>query len=71
VRQGKIWHDGDPILRWALSNVTLRTDPAGNIKPDKQKSGGKIDPIVALVMAIGEHMKSDTGEQIFEVLNLS
>lgn len=71
VRQGKIWHDGDPILRWALSNVTLRTDPAGNIKPDKQKSGGKIDPVVALVMAIGEHMKSDTGEQIFEVLSLS
>ena len=45
-------------MRWALSNVAIRTDPAGNIKPDKQKSGGKIDPVVALVMAIGEHMKS-------------
>jgi phage terminase large subunit-like protein len=58
ARKGKIWHDGDPIMRWALSNVAIRTDPAGNIKPDKQKSGGKIDPVVALVMAIGEHMKS-------------
>lgn len=70
ARQGKIWHDGDPILRWALSNVSIRTDPAGNIKPDKQKSGGKIDPIVALVMAIGEHMKSDYSGEIFEVRNL-
>jgi phage terminase large subunit-like protein len=58
ARQGKIWHDGDPILRWALSNVAIKMDPAGNIKADKQKSGGKIDPVVALIMAIGEHMKS-------------
>ena len=58
ARQEKIWHDGDPILRWALSNVAIKMDPAGNIKADKQKSGGKIDPVVALIMAIGEHMKS-------------
>jgi phage terminase large subunit-like protein len=58
ARQARIWHDGDPILRWALSNVAIKTDPAGNIKADKAKSGGKIDPVVALIMAIGEHMKS-------------
>jgi phage terminase large subunit-like protein len=57
ARQGKIWHDGDPVLRWALSNVELRTDPAGNIKVDKGKSAGKIDPVVAMIMAIGEHLK--------------
>ena len=57
ARQGKIWHNGDPVLRWALANVELRTDPAGNIKADKQKSAGKIDPVVALIMAIGEHLK--------------
>ena len=28
-------------------------DPAGNIKPDKQRSREKIDGIVALVMALG------------------
>lgn len=57
IRSGKLWHNGDPVLRWALANVELRTDPAGNIKPDKGKSSGKIDPVVALIMGLGERMK--------------
>jgi phage terminase large subunit-like protein len=72
VRTGKLWHDGDPVLRWALGNVELKMDPAGNIKADKQKSGGKIDPIVAMIMGIGEHMKSPTEDEgYFEIINLS
>ncbi len=64
IRTKQLRFDGDPVLRWALQNVELRTDPAGNIKPDKQKSGGKIDPIVALCMAIGERMKQNAQPQI-------
>jgi phage terminase large subunit-like protein len=72
VRTGKLWHDGDPVLRWALGNVELKMDPAGNIKADKQKSGGKIDPIVAMIMGIGEHMKSPAEDKgYFEIINLS
>ena len=72
VRTGKLWHDGDPVLRWALGNVELKMDPAGNIKADKQKSGGKIDPIVAMIMGIGEHMKSPAEDEgFFEIINLS
>jgi len=71
VRTGKIYHDGDPVLRWALGNVELKMDPAGNIKADKQKSGGKIDPIVAMVMGIGEHMKTpQETEQNFDIISL-
>jgi len=70
-RQGKIYHDGDPILRWALSNVAIRTDPAGNIKVDKERSDGKIDPIVAAIMAIGEHMKAKPDEAYeLEIISL-
>lgn len=64
IRTRRLKFDGDPVLRWALQNVELRTDPAGNIKPDKQKSSGKIDPIVALVMAIGERMKRNAAPHI-------
>lgn len=46
-------HNGDPILRWMLSNVEILKDPSGNIKPDKAKSHEKIDGVVSLVMAIG------------------
>jgi len=52
--QGKIIHGGDEVLRWMMGNVMLRYDASGNIKPDKSKSGDKIDGVVAAVMAIGE-----------------
>jgi len=45
-------HDGDPVLRWNVSNVTVETDPAGNLKPSKDKSSERIDGVVALIMAI-------------------
>jgi len=52
--------------------VSIKTDPAGNIKADKAKSGGKIDPVVALIMAIGEHMKSGyIGDEQFTIRVLS
>lgn len=35
-----------------VDNIHIRTDPAGNIKPDKQKSTEKIDGVVALIMAL-------------------
>jgi len=49
---GKIAHGGHPVLRWMMDNIFVRTDPAGNIKPDKEKSSEKIDGAVALIMAL-------------------
>src|SRR5262249_36968995 len=49
-------HGGHPVLRWMASNVAVKQDAAGNLKPDKGKSTERIDGIVALVMAIGRAM---------------
>lgn len=49
----KLRHAGNHVLRWMASNVTVRSDPSGNIRPDKAKSSDKIDGIVASIMAIG------------------
>jgi len=49
----KIWHNGNPILRWHASNAVARKDSAGNIKLDKEKSRKKIDGMAALVNAVG------------------
>lgn len=46
-------HGDHPVLNWMAHNVVVREDPAGNLKPDKEKSSEKIDGIVALVMALG------------------
>ena len=57
----KIAHGGHPVLSWMMDNVTVRTDPAGNIKMDKQKSTEKIDGAVALVMALDRAMRNGAG----------
>jgi phage terminase large subunit-like protein len=48
----KLRHGGNPVLRWMADNLVMRTDPAGNIKPDKDKSSEKIDGLVALIEAV-------------------
>ncbi len=35
-----------------FDNVSVKSDPAGNIKPDKEKSAERIDGVVALIEAI-------------------
>lgn len=45
-------HDGHPVLRWNISNVSVETDPAGNLKISKKVSTERIDGVAALVMAI-------------------
>jgi phage terminase large subunit-like protein len=54
VLTGEVEHFGNPVLRWMLASTVVKTDPAGNIKPDKEKSSQKIDGIVAAIMALGE-----------------
>jgi phage terminase large subunit-like protein len=54
----KIAHSGHPVLRWCMDNIFVRTDPAGNIKPDKEKSTEKIDGAVALIMALDRAIRN-------------
>jgi phage terminase large subunit-like protein len=59
VLGSELLHDGHPVLRWMVSNVTVTQDPAGNIKPDKAKSKEKIDGVVAACMALGRYMVAE------------
>lgn len=54
----KLAHGGHPVLRWMMDNIYVRTDPAGNIKPDKEKSTEKIDGAVAAVMALDRAIRN-------------
>jgi phage terminase large subunit-like protein len=66
VRDRALLHGGNPVLRWMASNCAVRQDPAGNIKPAKDKSTEKIDGIVALVMALGRATVQATAGSIYE-----
>lgn len=50
---GRLRHDGNPVLETCARNARVQTDPAGNRKLTKARSAGRIDGMVALTMAFG------------------
>ena len=65
VLEKRIAHSGHPVLRWCMDNVFVRTDPAGNIKMDKEKSTEKIDVAVATVMALDRAIRHEGGGSVY------
>lgn len=52
IKGGRVHHDGHRVLRWNWSNVAIKTDDAGRIRPVKPRQAAKrIDGAVALIMA--------------------
>jgi phage terminase large subunit-like protein len=69
IIQGSLQHGNNPVLTWMASNVAVKEDPAGNIKPVKPEkdSPQKIDGIVALVMAVGRaHVSFEDVGSVYE-----
>ena len=68
VLEQKIAHGGHPVLRWNMDNIYIRTDPAGNIKADKEKSTEKIDGAVATIMALDRAIRcgNDGGASVYD-----
>ena len=64
----RIAHGGQPVLRWMMDNIFIKQDPAGNIKPDKEKSTEKIDGVVATVMALDRAIRcgNESGESVYD-----
>lgn len=64
----KLAHGGHPVLRWMMDNIFIRTDPAGNIKADKEKSTEKIDGAIATIMGLDRAIRcgNDTGESVYD-----
>lgn len=56
----KIDHGGNPVLRWMALNMRVQTDKNDNWMPHKKLSIGRVDGVVALIMAIGRSMGDDT-----------
>jgi phage terminase large subunit-like protein len=48
----KLVHDGNPCLRWAINNLQAKTDDKGRLYPMKGSAHLKIDPVIALLMAL-------------------
>ena len=72
VLEEKIAHGGHPVLRWMMDNIFIRTDPAGNIKADKEKSTEKIDGAIATIMGLDRAIRcgNDTGASVYDSRDL-
>lgn len=60
---GKLRHGNHPVLRWCISNTFIERDAAGNRKPTKARSYGRIDIAVAALAAVAA-MKCNTTQSV-------
>lgn len=66
LKEGKIKHNGSKLLRWCLSNVIAKEDHNGNVFPRKSHEKMKIDPIVALLMALAGHLANPDQGSVYD-----
>ncbi|WP_110641026.1 terminase TerL endonuclease subunit [Salinicola sp. CPA57] len=60
---GELRHNSQPVLTWCAANAVYQEDPAGNRKINKAKSTGRVDGIVAAVMATSLTLTELEGEE--------
>lgn len=53
VRNRAMKHNGDPVMKWMMSNVVAKSDAKDNVYPRKDRPENKIDGPVALISALG------------------
>jgi phage terminase large subunit-like protein len=67
VRSGKFEHDGNPVLRWNVSNTMLEISEPELWKPSKKRSTERIDGCVAVICALSRAMvHTEAGESVYE-----
>jgi phage terminase large subunit-like protein len=56
IERRSLSHDGNAVLRWNFANCIASVDEAGNVKPSKKKSTGRIDGVYSLINAVAMEM---------------
>lgn len=62
--EGRMRHNGNPVMRQMIQAVSLRSDQSGNIcpaKPDRLKSHKRIDGVVAAILALDGWLRGPGG----------
>ena len=67
ILDGRLHHDGDPVLAWMISNVVAHVDARDTVYPkrDRTMPYNKIDGAISLIMAIGRYMQDKPQEPTF------
>lgn len=52
VERADLRHDGNPLLTMAIANAVPKPDSVGNVLLEKRLARGRIDPLIAAIMAL-------------------
>lgn len=67
VLSGRLDHGGNPVMRYMADNLVVEQDTNERIRPTKAKSSGRIDGIVALIMALDRVVRHENeGPSVYE-----
>jgi phage terminase large subunit-like protein len=68
VAEGTFHHNGDPVLTWMVSNVTIRKTGRMHefLHPRKERDTAKIDGAVTICMALKRLMAEREGYTVYE-----
>ncbi|KKW75741.1 terminase [Acinetobacter sp. Ag2] len=67
LAEGRLHHDGNPILQWCVLNVVVRPDAKECIFPRKTSPGKKIDLAIGMIIAASRAMHFDN-ESVFDLV---
>lgn len=65
VLAGEVAHGGNPVARWMMSCTEVKSDRQGNfmpMKPLRDRTGKRIDGIVAAIMALGRGVVNENAD---------
>jgi phage terminase large subunit-like protein len=63
VREGKLQHDGNPVMGWMVSNLVVKQSKFNELMaPTKERPENKIDGPMAMLMALGRALANATDE---------
>lgn len=58
-------YGGHSVLKWMMDNIYARTDSAGNVKPDKEKSTENVEGAVDLIMALDRSVRNKNNNSLY------
>lgn len=67
IRDGRIHHDGNPVLQWCMCNIVVKEDANTHIFPRKPDKARKIDAAVAAIIGATRAMLWDKLD-VFELV---
>lgn len=70
IAEGRVHHDGNPVLNWMIGNVTAHEDANENVFPRKDDRENKIDGASAAIMSHSRLMVAAPKKSIYSTRGL-